>query len=220
MKRILLLCLSMVLFSSCGFVTLYQVYTDTYDYSKNNPKKDSPDWMRWESHAATPTMKDYLDSILSRDKENITVMPGLEAKLPKGFTFVKGSQSWTKTFGNKSVYLMDTKTENTALPLFIVNVSDEEMEKVVNKENKKVTFYKDKRETVCWNYIGSVEGPLLSYKIKKIKKDYYALHYNIPIYYKPTKNYIGSNYFFESIINDMSDCKYTVGEESLKEETK
>ena len=220
MKRMLLLCLSMVLFSSCGFVTLYQVYTDTYDYSKNNPKKDSPDWMRWESHAATPTMKDYLDSILSRDKENITVMPGLEAKLPKGFTFVKGSQSWTKTFGNKSVYLMDTKTENTALPLFIVNVSDEEMEKVVNKENKKVTFYKDKRETVCWNYIGSVEGPLLSYKIKKIKKDYYALHYNIPIYYKPTKNYIGSNYFFESIINDMSDCKYTVGEESLKEETK
>ncbi len=220
MKRMLLLCLSMVLFSSCGFVTLYQVYTDTYDYSKNNPKKDSPDWMRWESHAATPTMKDYLDSILSRDKENITVMPGLEAKLPKGLTFVKGSQSWTKTFGNKSVYLMDTKTENTALPLFIVNVSDEEMEKVVNKENKKVTFYKDKRETVCWNYIGSVEGPLLSYKIKKIKKDYYALHYNIPIYYKPTKNYIGSNYFFESIINDMSDCKYTVGEESLKEETK
>ena len=220
MKRILLLCLSMVLFSSCGFVTLYQVYTDTYDYSKNNPKKDSPDWMRWESHAATPTMKDYLDSILSRDKENITVMPGLEAKLPKGLTFVKGSQSWTKTFGNKSVYLMDTKIENTALPLFIVNISDEEMEKVVNKENKKVTFYKDKRETVCWNYIGSVEGPLLSYKIKKIKKDYYALHYNIPIYYKPTKNYIGSNYFFESIINDMSDCKYTVGEESLKEETK
>ena len=220
MKRMLLLCLSMVLFSSCGFVTLYQVYTDTYDYSKNNPKKDSPDWMRWESHAATPTMKDYLDSILSRDKENITVMPGLEAKLPKGLTFVKGSQSWTKTFGNKSVYLMDTKTENTALPLFIVNVSDEEMEKVVNKENKKVTFYKDKRETVCWNYIGSVEGPLLSYKIKKIKKDYYALHYNIPIYYKPTKNYIGSNYFFESIINDMSDCKYTVGEESLKEQTK
>ena len=220
MKRMLLLCLSMVLFSSCGFVTLYQVYTDTYDYSKNNPKKDNPDWMRWESHAATPTMKDYLDSILSRDKENITVMPGLEAKLPKGLTFVKGSQSWTKTFGNKSVYLMDTKTENTALPLFIVNVSDEEMEKVVNKENKKVTFYKDKRETVCWNYIGSVEGPLLSYKIKKIKKDYYALHYNIPIYYKPTKNYIGSNYFFESIINDMSDCKYTVGEESLKEQTK
>ena len=220
MKRMLLLCLSMVLFSSCGFVTLYQVYTDTYDYSKNNPKKDSPDWMRWESHAATPTMKDYLDSILSRDKENITVMPGLEAKLPKGLTFVKGSQSWTKTFGNKSVYLMDTKIENTALPLFIVNISDEEMEKVVNKENKKVTFYKDKRETVCWNYIGSVEGPLLSYKIKKIKKDYYALHYNIPIYYKPTKNYIGSNYFFESIINDMSDCKYTVGEESLKEETK
>jgi hypothetical protein len=220
MKRILLLCLSMVLFSSCGFVTLYQVYTDTYDYSKNNPKKDSPDWMRWESHAATPTMKDYLDSILSRDKENITVMPGLEAKLPKGFTFVKGSQSWTKTFGNKSVYLMDTKIENTALPLFIVNISDEEMEKIVNNKNKKVTFYKDKRETVCWNYIGSVEGPLLSYKIKKIKKDYYALHYNIPIYYKPTKNYIGSNYFFESIINDMSDCKYTVGEESLKEETK
>ena len=220
MKRMLLLCLSMVLFSSCGFVTLYQVYTDTYDYSKNNPKKDSPDWMRWESHAATPTMKDYLDSILSRDKENITVMPGLEAKLPKGFTFVKGSQSWTKTFGNKSVYLMDTKIENTALPLFIVNISDEEMEKIVNNKNKKVTFYKDKRETVCWNYIGSVEGPLLSYKIKKIKKDYYALHYNIPIYYKPTKNYIGSNYFFESIINDMSDCKYTVGEESLKEETK
>ena len=220
MKRILLLCLSMVLFSSCGFVTLYQVYTDTYDYSKNNPKKDSPDWMRWESHAATPTMKDYLDSILSRDKENITVMPGLEAKLPKGLTFVKGSQSWTKTFGNKSVYLMDTKIENTALPLFIVNISDEEMEKIVNNKNKKVTFYKDKRETVCWNYIGSVEGPLLSYKIKKIKKDYYALHYNIPIYYKPTKNYIGSNYFFESIINDMSDCKYTVGEESLKEETK
>ena len=220
MKRILLLCLSMVLFSSCGFVTLYQVYTDTYDYSKNNPKKDSPDWMRWESHAATPTMKDYLDSILSREKENVTVMPGLEAKLPKGFTFVKGSQSWTKTFGNKSVYLMDTKIENTALPLFIVNISDEEMEKIVNNKNKKVTFYKDKRETVCWNYIGSVEGPLLSYKIKKIKKDYYALHYNIPIYYKPTKNYIGSNYFFESIINDMSDCKYTVGEESLKEETK
>ncbi len=220
MKRMLLLCLSMVLFSSCGFVTLYQVYTDTYDYSKNNPKKDSPDWMRWESHAATPTMKDYLDSILSRDKENITVMPGLEAKLPKGLTFVKGSQSWTKTFGNKSVYLMDTKIENTALPLFIVNISDEEMEKIVNNKNKKVTFYKDKRETVCWNYIGSVEGPLLSYKIKKIKKDYYALHYNIPIYYKPTKNYIGSNYFFESIINDMSDCKYTVGEESLKEETK
>ena len=220
MKRILLLCLSMVLFSSCGFVTLYQVYTDTYDYSKNNPKKDSPDWMRWESHAATPTMKDYLDSILSRDKENITVMPGLEAKLPKGFTFVKGSQSWTKTFGNKSVYLMDTKIENTALPLFIVNISDEEMEKIVNNKNKKVTFYKDKRETVCWNYIGSVEGPLLSYKIKKIKKDYYALHYNIPIYYKPTKNYIGSNYFFESIINDMSDCKYTVGEERLKEQTK
>ena len=220
MKRILLLCLSMVLFSSCGFVTLYQVYTDTYDYSKNNPKKDSPDWMRWESHAATPTMKDYLDSILSREKENVTVMPGLEAKLPKGFTFVKGSQSWTKTFGNKSVYLMDTKIENTALPLFIVNISDEEMEKIVNNKNKKVTFYKDKRETVCWNYIGSVEGPLLSYKIKKIKKDYYALHYNIPIYYKPTKNYIGSNYFFESIINDMSDCKYTVGEERLKEQTK
>ena len=220
MKRMLLLCLSMVLLSSCGFVTLYQVYTDTYDYSKNNPKKDSPDWMRWESHGATSEMKDYLDSILSRGKENMTVMPGLEAKLPKDLTFVKGSQSWTKIFGNKSVYLMDTKTENTALPLFIVNVSDEEMEKVVNKENKKVTFYKDKRETVCWNYIGSVEGPLLSYKIKKIKKDYYALHYNIPIYYKPTKNYIGSNYFFESIINDMSDCKYTVGEESLKEETK
>ena len=148
MKRILLLCLSMVLLSSCGFVTLYQVYTDTYDYSKNNPKKDSPDWMRWESHGATSEMKDYLDSILSRDKENVTVMPGLEAKLPKDLTFVKGSQSWTKTFGNKSVYLMDTKTENTALPLFIVNISDEEMEKVVNKENKKITFHKDKLNSI------------------------------------------------------------------------
>ena len=220
MKRILLLCLSMVLFSSCGFVTLYQVYTDTYDYSKNNPKKDNLDWMNWASYASTPTMKDYLDSILLRDKESVTIMPGLEAKLPKGLNFVKGSQSWTKIFGNKSVYLMDTKIENTALPLFIVNISDEEMEKVVNKENKKVTFYKDKREITCWNYVGNVEGTLFSYYIKKIKKDYYALHYNIPIYYKPTKNYIRSNYFFESIINDMSDCKYTVGEESLKEETK
>ena len=220
MKRILLLCLSMVLFSSCGFVTLYQVYTDTYDYSKNNPKKDNPDWMRWESHAATPTMKDYLDSILSRDKENITVMPGLEAKLPKGLTFVKGSQSWTKTFGNKSVYLMDTKIENTALPLFIVNISDEEMEKVVNKKNKKIIFHKDKLNSICWSYWGAIEGTQFVYDIKKIKKDYYALHYYIPIYYKPTEIYIGSEYFFESIINDMSDCKYTVGEERLKEQTK
>ena len=218
MKRILLLCLSMVLFSSCGFVTLYQVYTDTYDYSKNNPKKDSPDWMSWASYAATPTMKDYLDSILSREKENVTVMPGLEAKLPKDLTFVKGSQSWTKIFGNKSVYLMDTKTENTALPLFIVNISDEEMEKVVNKKNKKITFWKQK--SICWGYWGTVEGTQFSYYIKKIKKDYYALYYYISIYYKPTEIYIGSNYFFESIINDMSDCKYTVGEESLKEETK
>ena len=194
MKRILLLCLSMVLLSSCGFVTLYQVYTDTYDYSKNNPKKDSPDWMRWESHGATSEMKDYLDSILSRGKENMTVMPGLEAKLPKDLTFVKGSQSWTKTFGNKSVYLMDTKTENTALPLFIVNISDEEMEKVVNKENKKITFWKQK--SICWGYWGTVEGTLFSYYIKKIKKDYYALHYNIPIYYKPTKKLYWSRLFF------------------------
>lgn len=194
MKRILLLCLSMVLLSSCGFVTLYQVYTDTYDYSKNNPKKDSPDWMRWESYGATSEMKDYLDSILSRDKENVTVMPGLEAKLPKDLTFVKGSQSWTKTFGNKSVYLMDTKTENTALPLFIVNISDEEMEKVVNKENKKITFWKQK--SICWGYWGTVEGTLFSYYIKKIKKDYYALHYNIPIYYKPTKKLYWSRLFF------------------------
>ena len=194
MKRILLLCLSMVLLSSCGFVTLYQVYTDTYDYSKNNPKKDSPDWMRWESHGATSEMKDYLDSILSRGKENMTVMPGLEAKLPKDLTFVKGSQSWTKTFGNKSVYLMDTKTENTALPLFIVNISDEEMEKVVNKENKKITFWKQK--SICWGYWGPVEGTLFSYYIKKIKKDYYALHYNIPIYYKPTKKLYWSRLFF------------------------
>ena len=194
MKRILLLCLSMVLFSSCGFVTLYQVYTDTYDYSKNNPKKDSPDWMRWKSHGATSEMKDYLDSILSRDKENVTVMPGLEAKLPKDLTFVKGSQSWTKIFGNKSVYLMDTKTENTALPLFIVNISDEEMEKVVNKENKKITFWKQK--SICWGYWGTVEGTLFSYYIKKIKKDYYALHYNIPIYYKPTKKLYWSRLFF------------------------
>lgn len=194
MKRMLLLCLSMVLLSSCGFVTLYQVYTDTYDYSKNNPKKDSPDWMRWESHGATSEMKDYLDSILSRDKENVTVMPGLEAKLPKDLTFVKGSQSWTKTFGNKSVYLMDTKTENTDLPLFIVNISDEEMEKVVNKENKKITFWKQK--SICWGYWGTVEGTLFSYYIKKIKKDYYALHYNIPIYYKPTKKLYWSRLFF------------------------
>ena len=194
MKRILLLCLSMVLLSSCGFVTLYQVYTDTYDYSKNNPKKDSPDWMRWESHGATSEMKDYLDSILSRGKENMTVMPGLEAKLPKDLTFVKGSQSWTKIFGNKSVYLMDTKTENTALPLFIVNISDEEMEKVVNKENKKITFWKQK--SICWGYWGTVEGTLFSYYIKKIKKDYYALHYNIPIYYKPTKKLYWSRLFF------------------------
>lgn len=194
MKRILLLCLSMVLLSSCGFVTLYQVYTDTYDYSKNNPKKDSPDWMRWESYGATSEMKDYLDSILSRDKENVTVMPGLEAKLPKDLTFVKGSQSWTKIFGNKSVYLMDTKTENTALPLFIVNISDEEMEKVVNKENKKITFWKQK--SICWGYWGTVEGTLFSYYIKKIKKDYYALHYNIPIYYKPTKKLYWSRLFF------------------------
>lgn len=194
MKRMLLLCLSMVLLSSCGFVTLYQVYTDTYDYSKNNPKKDSPDWMRWESYGATSEMKDYLDSILSRDKENVTVMPGLEAKLPKDLTFVKGSQSWTKIFGNKSVYLMDTKTENTALPLFIVNISDEEMEKVVNKENKKITFWKQK--SICWGYWGTVEGTLFSYYIKKIKKDYYALHYNIPIYYKPTKKLYWSRLFF------------------------
>ena len=194
MKRMLLLCLSMVLLSSCGFVTLYQVYTDTYDYSKNNPKKDSPDWMRWESHGATSEMKDYLDSILSRGKENMTVMPGLEAKLPKDLTFVKGSQSWTKIFGNKSVYLMDTKTENTALPLFIVNISDEEMEKVVNKENKKITFWKQK--SICWGYWGTVEGTLFSYYIKKIKKDYYALHYNIPIYYKPTKKLYWSRLFF------------------------
>ena len=194
MKRILLLCLSMVLLSSCGFVTLYQVYTDTYDYSKNNPKKDSPDWMRWESYGATSEMKDYLDSILSRGKENMTVMPGLEAKLPKDLTFVKGSQSWTKIFGNKSVYLMDTKTENTALPLFIVNISDEEMEKVVNKENKKITFWKQK--SICWGYWGTVEGTLFSYYIKKIKKDYYALHYNIPIYYKPTKKLYWSRLFF------------------------
>ena len=194
MKRILLLCLSMVLLSSCGFVTLYQVYTDTYDYSKNNPKKDSPDWMRWESHGATSEMKDYLDSILSRGKENMTVMPGLEAKLPKDLTFVKGSQSWTKTFGNKSVYLMDTKTENTDLPLFIVNISDEEMEKVVNKENKKITIWKQK--SICWGYWGTVEGTLFSYYIKKIKKDYYALHYNIPIYYKPTKKLYWSRLFF------------------------
>ena len=194
MKRMLLLCLSMVLLSSCGFVTLYQVYTDTYDYSKNNPKKDSPDWMRWESYGATSEMKDYLDSILSRGKENMTVMPGLEAKLPKDLTFVKGSQSWTKIFGNKSVYLMDTKTENTALPLFIVNISDEEMEKVVNKENKKITFWKQK--SICWGYWGTVEGTLFSYYIKKIKKDYYALHYNIPIYYKPTKKLYWSRLFF------------------------
>ena len=34
------------------------------------------------------------------------------------------------------------------------------------------------------------------------------------------KNYIGADYFFESIINDMSDCKYDEGARRFEEDIK
>ena len=54
----------------------------------------------------------------------------------------------------------------------------------------------------------------------KIRNDYYAFNEYIPIIYKPTGKAIGSEYFFEEIVNGLCDCRYNAGSKKLKTDMK
>ena len=70
------------------------------------------------------------------------------------------------------------------------------------------TYYLDKPENLDFDML-----------VRKIKSNYYAFNQYVPIYYKPGI-FIGSEYFFEEIVNGLCDCKYNRGAKSLERDVK
>ena len=162
-------------------------------------------------------LKNYLDSILARKRETKIIMDGFEGKLPEGMAFVKGYPKQTRILGYKNVvYLFDEK-EQFGFPLIIVNMPDKDMEEWIN--NDKDTFRHTLAEDGTY-YLSIPENTDFGMRVRKIRSNYYAFNQFVPIYYKPTGNFIGSDYFFEEIVNGLCDCKYNIGEKALERDMK
>ena len=214
MKRILLL-ISMTMFlTSCS--TLLYMATDGKHEGRKPPEKDSPAYFKSESYFGKE-LKNYLDSILARKRETKIIMDGFEGKLPEGMAFVKGYPKQTRILGYKNVvYLFDEK-EQFGFPLIIVNMPDKDMEEWIN--NDKDTFRHTLAEDGTY-YLSIPENTDFGMRVRKIRSNYYAFNQFVPIYYKPTGNFIGSDYFFEEIVNGLCDCKYNIGEKALERDMK
>ena len=213
MKKILLL-ISMTMFlTSCR--TLLYMATDGEYGGRKPPEKESPAYMDYDS--GSRKLKDYLDSILARKRETKIIMDGFEGKLPEGMAFVKGYPKQTRILGYKNVvYLFDEK-EQFGFPLIIVNMPDKDMEEWIN--NDKDTFRHTLAEDGTY-YLSIPENTDFGMRVRKIRSNYYAFNQFVPIYYKPTENFIGSDYFFEEIVNGLCDCKYNIGEKALERDMK
>ena len=213
MKRILLL-ISMTMFlTSCS--TLLYMATDGKYGGRKPPEKDSPAYFKSESYFGKE-LKNYLDSILARKRETKIIMDGFEGKLPEGMAFVKGYPKQTRILGYKNVvYLFDEK-EQFGFPLIIVNMPDKDMEEWIN--NDKDTFRHTLAEDGTY-YLSIPENPDFGMLIRKIRSNYYAFNQYVPIYYKPGI-FIGSDYFFEEVVNELCDCKYNIGAKKLKTDMK
>ena len=216
MKRILLL-ISMTMFlTSCS--TLLYMATDGKYGGRKPPEKGSPAYMDYDSGSGAKKLKDYLDSILARKRETKIIMDGFEGKLPEGMVFRKGYPKQTRILGYKNVvYLFDEK-EQYGFPLMIVNIPDKDMEEWIN--NDKDIFIHLLAKDGSY-YLGRTIGdPASSMSIRKIRNNYYAFNDYVPIYYKPKEHFIGSDYFFEEIVNGLCDCKYNEGAKSLERDIK
>ena len=213
MKKILLL-ISMTMFlTSCR--TLLYMATDGEYGGRKPPEKESPAYMDYDS--GSRKLKDYLDSILARKRETKVIMDGFEGKLPEGMIFRKGYPKQTRILGYKNVvYLFDEK-EQFGFPLIIVNMPDKDMEEWIN--NDKDTFRHTLAEDGTY-YLSIPENTDFGMRVRKIRSNYYAFNQFVPIYYKPTGNFIGSDYFFEEIVNGLCDCKYNIGEKALERDMK
>ncbi|MFZ2852148.1 MAG: hypothetical protein WAZ68_06925 [Leptotrichiaceae bacterium] len=213
MKKILLL-ISMTMFlTSCR--TLLYMATDGEYGGRKPPEKESPAYMDYDS--GSRKLKDYLDSILARKRETKVIMDGFEGKLPEGMIFRKGYPKQTRILGYKNVvYLFDEK-EQYGFPLMIVNMPDKDMEEWIN--NDKDIFTNTLAEDGSY-YLGMKENPDFFMSVRKIRNNYYAFNESIGIYYKRTGNFIGSEYFFEEIVNGLCDCKYNRGVKKLESDVK
>ena len=143
-------------------------------------------------------------------------MDGFEGKLPEGMVFKKGYPKQTRVLGYKNVvYLFDEK-EQYGFPLMIVNMPDKDMEEWIN--NDKDIFRHTLAEDGTY-YLSIPENPDFGMLIRKIRSNYYAFNQYVPIYYKPGI-FIGSDYFFEEVVNELCDCKYNIGAKKLKTDMK
>ena len=214
MKKILLLISMTIFLTSCS--TLLYMATDGKYGGRKPPEKDSPAYFKSESYFGKE-LKNYLDSILARKRETKIIMDGFEGKLPEGMAFVKGYPKQTRILGYKNVvYLFDEK-EQFGFPLIIVNMPDKDMEEWIN--NDKDTFRHTLAEDGTY-YLSIPENTDFGMRVRKIRSNYYAFNQFVPIYYKPTGNFIGSDYFFEEIVNGLCDCKYNIGEKALERDMK
>ena len=215
MKKILLLISMTIFLTSCS--TLLYMATDGKYGGRKPPEKESPAYFKSESYGGAEDLKDYLDSILARKRETKIIMDGFEGKLPEGMAFVKGYPKQTRILGYKNVvYLFDEK-EQFGFPLIIVNMPDKDMEEWIN--NDKDTFRHTLAEDGTY-YLSIPENTDFGMRVRKIRSNYYAFNQFVPIYYKPTGNFIGSDYFFEEIVNGLCDCKYNIGEKALERDMK
>ena len=214
MKKILLLISMTIFLTSCS--PLLYMATDGKYGGRKPPEKDSPAYFKSESYFGKE-LKNYLDSILARKRETKIIMDGFEGKLPEGMAFVKGYPKQTRILGYKNVvYLFDEK-EQFGFPLIIVNMPDKDMEEWIN--NDKDTFRHTLAEDGTY-YLSIPENTDFGMRVRKIRSNYYAFNQFVPIYYKPTGNFIGSDYFFEEIVNGLCDCKYNIGEKALERDMK
>ena len=213
MKGILLL-ISMTMFlTSCR--TLLYMATDGEYGGRKPPEKESPAYFKSKSYFGEE-LKDYIDSILARKRETKVIMDGFEGKLPEGMVFKKGYPKQTRVLGYKNVvYLFDEK-EQYGFPLMIVNMPDKDMEEWIN--NDKDIFRHTLAEDGTY-YLSIPENPDFGMLIRKIRSNYYAFNQYVPIYYKPGI-FIGSDYFFEEVVNELCDCKYNIGAKKLKTDMK
>jgi hypothetical protein len=99
----------------------------------------------------------------------------------------------------------------------IVNMPDKDMEEWIN--NDKDIFTNTLAEDGSY-YLGMKENPDFFMSVRKIRNNYYAFNESIGIYYKRTGNFIGSEYFFEEIVNGLCDCKYNRGVKKLERDVK
>ena len=144
-------------------------------------------------------------------------MDGFEGKLPEGMVFRKGYPKQTRILGYKNVvYLFDEK-EQYGFPLMIVNMPDKDMEEWIN--NDKDIFRHTLAEDGTY-YLDIPENPDFGMRVRKIRNNYYAFNEYVSIYYKPTGNFIGSDYFFEEVVNELCDCKYNIGAKALERDMK